>query len=81
MGTVSVPRAASARGIGAAAAALPQDGDRVAEDDLLLPAQWGPPPGRGRRRRRRCRLVQRRVAFRDRYGRTRYRLVTREICR
>ncbi|MGK7869064.1 hypothetical protein [Falsiroseomonas sp. E2-1-a20] len=85
IGAALVPAAASASGVGAAVARLPQasaqSADDPAEDDLLVPAQWGPPPGRGRgRRRRRCRLVQRRVAYRDRFGRTRYRMVTREIC-
>ncbi|MGG5887394.1 hypothetical protein ACLF3G_09670 [Falsiroseomonas sp. HC035] len=85
IGTALAPAVASASGVGASAARVPQasaqGGENLAEADLLVPAQWGPPPGRGRgRRRRRCRLVQRRVAYRDRFGRTRYRMVTREIC-
>lgn len=48
-------------------------------------AQYGGPPDfdgpRGRRFRRRCRLVQRRVVFRDRFGRLRERFVEREVCR
>jgi hypothetical protein len=83
-GAALVPTVAAASGIGAGAAPLPRtlpDGlDGMADEDLLVPAQWGPPPGRGRRRRR-CRIVQRRVAYRDRYGRVRYRLVDREVCR
>lgn len=83
VGAALVPAVASAAGIGAGALplALPEGPDAAAEADLLVPAQWGPPPGRGRRRRRRCRVVQRRVAYRDRFGRVRYRLVNREICR
>jgi hypothetical protein len=82
VGAALVPAAASAAGIGAGAQrlAMPEGPDGAAEADLLVPAQWGPPPGRGRRRRR-CRVVQRRVAVRDRFGRVRYRLVNREICR
>jgi hypothetical protein len=84
MGAALVPTVAAAGGIGAAAAplarALPDGLDGMTDEDLLVPAQWGPPPGR-RRQRRRCRIVQRRVAFRDRYGRVRYRLVNREVCR
>ncbi|PZW51159.1 hypothetical protein C8P66_101381 [Humitalea rosea] len=42
------------------------------------PAQYRPPPPRGRRR---CWTEQRRVAFRDRYGRIRHRIVQRRVCR
>ena len=50
-----------------------------AAPDMVEPAQYGGP--RGRRFRRRCRLVQRRVVFRDRFGRLRERIVEREVCR
>ncbi|SFK82306.1 hypothetical protein [Falsiroseomonas stagni] len=42
--------------------------------------QYGP-PGRGRGRRHRCRIETRRVPFRDRRGRLRYRILEREVCR
>ena len=49
-------------------------------DATLEEVQYGP-PGRGRGRRRRCWIETRRVPFRDRWGRVRYRLVERQVCR
>ncbi|MBU8545169.1 MULTISPECIES: hypothetical protein [Roseomonadaceae] len=54
-------------------------------DALMQEVQWGPPPGRPRPgrgpRRRRCWTERRRVAYRDRFGRVRYRMVDRRVCR
>jgi hypothetical protein len=47
-------------------------------EELLVPAQYGPPP---RRRRRRCWIERQRVMVRDRFGRVRPRIVEREVCR
>ncbi len=58
--------------------------------DLLLPAQFGPPPYRDGpppfragppRRRRRCWTERRKVIVHDRWGRPRRRIVEREVCR
>ena len=54
--------------------------------DAVEPAQYGRPRDfdggpRGRRFRRRCRIMRRRVTFRDRFGRLRQRIVEREVCR
>ncbi|WP_203072578.1 hypothetical protein [Falsiroseomonas ponticola] len=49
-------------------------------DATVEEAQYGPPPRRGRRRRR-CWIEARRIPFRDRWGRLRYRIVEREVCR
>jgi len=71
---------------GAASLALPSEADALE----VTPVQWGPPPpgwggprrGQGRgRARRRCWIETRQVAFRDRWGRVRYRTVQREVCR
>ncbi|MGG5809686.1 hypothetical protein [Falsiroseomonas sp. CW058] len=57
----------------AAAFAAPEAG----AEEFREEAQYGG----GRRRRRRCWIETRRVPFRDRWGRVRYRLVEREVCR
>ena len=62
--------AALVGGLAAAAVTLPA---AAAEDDLFVPMQY--------RRGRRCRVVRRRVVFRNRFGRLRERIVTRQICR
>ncbi len=61
------------------AGSLPAMAGSVAErPDLLIPAQYY---GERPRYRRRCHLERRRVLVRDRYGRPRERVGTREVCR
>ena len=51
-------------------------------EDLLVPAQYGYGPSPRRfRRRRRCWIERRPVVFYDRFGRSRRRVVAREVCR
>ena len=53
-------------------------GPAAERPDLLVPAQYY---GERPRYRRRCHLERRRVLVRDRFGRPRERVVTREVCR
>lgn len=75
---------AAALGLAAAPAAAKLGHGLDIPADAAEPVQYGPPgygPPPRRFRRRRCRLVQRRVLFRDRFGRLRERFVKREVCR